>query len=181
MTDEQLMQQYARGDAPAFEIVYGRHKGALFRYFTRQCSDAGTAEELFQEVWMKLIRNRQSYQPRARFSTWLFTLAHHTLVDWYRRQSIRMTESLDDDEADEPVATTDWQPDNELQRKRLAKHIKQAVCELPAQQREVFLLHQEGGLTLAEIAEITDISKEAAKSRYRYAINKLRKALEVLR
>ncbi|HID81076.1 MAG TPA: RNA polymerase sigma factor [Chromatiales bacterium] len=180
-TDEKLMQAYVDNDPAAFDALYSRHKGGIYRYFLRQCSDEATAQELFQDVWMKLIHSKQRYQPTAKFSTWLYTLAHHRLVDWYRKQNVSM--SVDDKQSDpqSQPATADWQPENELARLRLVKALQTAITLLPAEQREVFLLHEEGGFTVAEIAEITGVSKEATKSRYRYAVQKLRARLEAVR
>jgi RNA polymerase sigma-70 factor (ECF subfamily) len=75
-SDEDLMLAYAAGDAAAFDAIYARHKGGVYRYLLRQCRDAGIAEQLFQDVWMNLIRVR-TRQPSAKFTTWLYTLAHN--------------------------------------------------------------------------------------------------------
>src|SRR5690349_7212789 len=102
-TDETLMTLYRAGDALAFETLYARHKAPLYRYFLRQCGVAATAEELYQDVWMNLIRARERYEPRAKFTTYLYRLAHNRLVDYYRRQSSGIPFSYEDDE-DEPLA-----------------------------------------------------------------------------
>jgi RNA polymerase sigma-70 factor (ECF subfamily) len=81
-SDEDLMLAYAAGDAAAFDAIYARHKGGVYRYLLRQCRDVGIAEQLFQDVWMNLIRVRTTYQPSAKFNTWLYTLAHNRLVDY---------------------------------------------------------------------------------------------------
>lgn len=180
-TDEGLMQRYAANDNAAFDMLYVRHKGGVYRYFLRQCSHEETAQELFQDVWMKLIRSKRRYQPTAKFSTWLYTLAHHRLVDWYRKQNIRMSVDVELEDPQTQPATADWQPENELQRQRLVKSLQEAIALLPPEQREVFLLHEEGGFTVVEIAEITGVSKEATKSRYRYAVKKLRARMEAVR
>ena len=83
--DEELMNRYRDGDAHAFEVLYTRHKGPLYRYLLRQCGAAALAEELFQDVWMKLIRARERYETRAKFTTYLYHLAHNRLIDHYRR------------------------------------------------------------------------------------------------
>lgn len=180
-SDEKLMQSYADNDPTAFDALYARHKGGVYRYFLRQCGDDATAQELFQDVWMNVIRSKQRYQATAKFSTWLYTLAHHRLVDWYRKQSIRTTVDVELENPQSQPATANWQPENELQRLRLVKSLQEAITLLPPEQREVFLLHEEGGFTVAEIAEIIDASKEATKSRYRYAVQKLRARLEAVR
>jgi len=180
-TDEDLMQSYAENDPAAFDTLYQRHKGGVYRYFLRQCSNDATAQELFQDVWMKLILSKQRYRPTAKFSTWLYTLAHHRLVDWYRKQNVRLSVDTELEDPQAHPATADWQPENELERMRLVKSLKEAISFLPPEQREVFLLHEEAGFTVAEIAEITDVNQEATKSRYRYAVQKLRARLEAVR
>lgn len=180
-SDEDLMSRYREGDAPAFETLYRRHKGPLYRYMLRQCSGAAVAEELFQDVWMKLIHARQRYEARAKFTTYLYHLAHNRLIDHYRRQATGIPISYDDD-AEEPLIEQvadhpALQPDNMLARRRQAQQLLQQLAELPEAQREVFLLREENGLSLAEIAEVTGVTAETAKSRLRYAVNKLRHGL----
>ncbi|HCU54440.1 MAG TPA: RNA polymerase sigma factor [Gammaproteobacteria bacterium] len=181
--DETLMQRYRDGDAQAFEVLYRRHKGPMYRYLLRQCSSAALAEELFQDVWMNLIKARERYEPRARFSAWLYTLAHNRLVDHYRRQAAGMPISYDDDPDDAPlierVADSEvHQPDNELDRRRQAQQLLALLTQLPEAQREAFLLRQESGLSLDEIATVTGVSMETAKSRLRYALAKLRQGMK---
>ena len=86
-SDEDLMLGYRNGDAAAFEVLYIRHKGALYRYLLRQCRIAAVAEELLRDVWLNLVRARERYEVRAKFTTYLFRLAHNRLIDYYRRQS----------------------------------------------------------------------------------------------
>ena len=179
--DEELMNRYRDGDAHAFEVLYTRHKGPLYRYLLRQCGAAALAEELFQDVWMNLIRTRERYEARAKFTTWLYTLAHHRVIDHYRRQAAGVPISYDDD-PDEPlieqVADSELhQPDNELDRRRLGQRLLAQIAALPEAQREAFLLREESGLSLAEIADVTGVNTETAKSRLRYALTKLRQGL----
>ena len=184
-SDEQLMLDFANNDAKAFEILYARHKDAVYRYFLRHISLAEIAAELMQDLWMKVINSKSNYQVSATFKTWLYTLAHHRLVDWYRRNNLESkafvendADNFGDDTLDSRI---DWNPADELQTKRLAKALKQAVNLLPFEQREVFLLHQEAALTLPQIAQMLDEGIEKIKSRYRYAIKRLRNSLEKLR
>lgn len=171
------MQRYRDGDARAFDALYARHKGPLYRYLCRSCTPTAVAEELFQEVWFNVIRARADYEVRAKFTTWLYRLAHHRLIDHYRRRQAAIP-VVDDEQAltearDEPL----HEPENELERRRLSQRLLQSLADLPLVQREVFLLRQEGGLSLQEIAHITDVDVETAKSRWRYALAKLRRAL----
>ena len=89
LTDEELMVAYASGDTAAFELLYSRHRGPLFRFMLHQVREHGTAEELYQDVWQRVITARERYRPEARFSTWLFQIAHNRLTDHWRAQSHR--------------------------------------------------------------------------------------------
>jgi len=169
--DEQLMLAYRDGDAGAFETLYARHRGALYRFVLRSLKDRGTAEELFQEAWIRVIEARERYAPSARFSTWLYTIAHNLLVDHWRRKGLVL---VDSDE--EPASGDD--PAQRVEARRTAARFLQALEALPPAQREAFLLHEEAGLSVAEIAAATGSNEEAAKSRLRYAMAKLKAVID---
>src|SRR5262245_52513625 len=123
-TDEELMLAFAAGDAGAFDVLYLRHKGAVFRYFRRQVALTAAAEELFQDVWLRLIDARASYAPRAKFTTWLFTIAHNRLMDHFRSTARAALRSYDDDPAQlDEVASTDPRPDESLERRQTAQQL----------------------------------------------------------
>ena len=184
--DEDLMLAYATGDAAAFDALYARHKGGVYRYLLRHCANAGTADELFQDVWMSVIRTRASYAPSARFTTWLYRIAHNRFIDHWRAQGAVEWVSADpgDDGAD-PLAgiagSRRDEPDVRAGAREQATRIAAALARLPPVQRDAFLLHQEGGLELAEIAALTGDGIETIKSRLRYALSKLRVELQDLR
>ncbi|HXV12163.1 MAG TPA: RNA polymerase sigma factor [Burkholderiales bacterium] len=178
-SDEELMLLYREGDAGAFDALYGRHRGGVYRYCLRQCRDAATAEELFQDVWMNLIRARAAYTVQAKFTTYLYRLAHNRLVDHYRQHRPTMV-TVDEDDCDvlDSIPDKREQPaDVALDVKRQAERLKALIAELPEAQREAFLLQQEGGLTVEQIASATGVTRETAKSRLRYAFAKLREGL----
>lgn len=178
MSDEDLMMAYRDGDARAFEDLYQRHKGPVYRYLLRQCRNAAIAEELFQDTWLGLIRARERYEPRAKFTTYLYRLAHNHLIDHYRRQSsgipLSYTEELDDLPANASYTAALQEPVNDLDTRRQVRQLLTLVEGLPDAQREVFLLREESGLSLEEIAHATGVNLETAKSRLRYAMAKLR-------
>ena len=171
--DEELMLAYRHGDAGAFETLYRRHRGALYRFMLRAIKQRSSAEELFQEVWIRVIEARSRYAPQARFTTWLYTIAHNLLVDHWRKKGLALA-SLDTQDVSVESANPARQAEG---RESLARFL-QALEALPAAQREAFLLHEESGLTTAEIAAATGSNEEAAKSRLRYAMAKLKAALD---
>jgi RNA polymerase sigma factor (sigma-70 family) len=182
VSDEELMQAYGRGDAAAFETLYGRHKRALFGFVLRSVKTRGEAEELFQDVWMRAIEARTRYQPTAKFSTWLYTIAHHRLIDHWRVKGLAVV-SLDANDGDDgpaidPAAPPSADPHEIALAMQSRDRLVAAIEALPLAQREAFLLHAEGGLSVAEIAATTGTNLEAAKSRLRYAMNKLHEVID---
>ena len=176
--DEDLMLAYRDGNADAFDQLYRRHKGPLYRFLLRQCRDAGAAEELFQDVWLNLVRARASYTVTARFSTYLYRLAHNRLIDHYRRRVPAALVSFDDeDAAPEVPAGREVEPQVAYEARAQAARVLELLETLPAAQREAFVLQHEAGLTLEEIAEATGVARETVKSRLRYAMAKLREGL----
>lgn len=177
-SDEALMLAYAGGDAGAFETLYRKHKGPLYRFVLRSVKGRGEAEELFQDVWLKVIDARTRYAPQAKFTTWLYTIAHNRLVDHWRSRGLAVV-SMDEEDSNvpEPAAAPSSEPHRIAEARETLDRLTAAIAALPLAQREVFLLHHEGELTVAEIAEATGTNQEAAKSRLRYAMNKLREAV----
>ncbi len=180
-SDETLMSAFRSGDAGAFELLYSRHRGGLYRFLLRQCGVAAVAEELFQDVWMSLIRAKSRYVPQARFATYLYRIAHNKVIDHFRRSAHRPSlpdQGADDvDPTDLLVADPREQPDVRLETKAQIERFSVLLQALPHDQREAFVMREEGGLSLAEIAIATGVSEETAKSRLRYAVAKLRRGL----
>jgi len=175
--DDELMRRYARGDMRAFEALYRRHKGALYRYLARQTRNSETADDLFQEAWSKVITSRERYEPRAQFRTFLFRIAHNCFIDHCRRAAVRNESSggADGWESMLPGSERD-QPDTRAEQAQLTAHYRAALATLPAEQRDTFLLY-ESGLSLEEVASVSAVGAETAKSRLRYAVTKLRALL----
>ncbi len=186
ITDEALMLQYSQGDAGAFDTLYARHRAPLFRFINRQLQHAqrDQAEEVFQEVWMNLIQAREGYRVEAMFRTYLYTLAHHRLMDYFRKHRRSEVYLFSDKNADDNVDILGNLPGSRVAEPEVLAISQQqgaavlrVLAGLPAPQREAFLLSEEAGLTVEEIAETTGVSFEAAKSRVRYAFSKMREGL----
>src|SRR3954470_5868869 len=172
--DEALMAAYRGGDAGAFDTLYARHRTRLFRFVLRSIKARAVAEELYQEIWMRVIEARTTWTPKARFTTWLYTIAHNHLVDHWRKRGLKLVTL----EADAERAGGAPDPADQAQARESLARFAAALAALPPLQREAFLLHEEGGLSIAEIAAATGSNAEAAKSRLRYAMAKLKAAIE---
>src|SRR5258706_5326242 len=150
--DEQLMLAYREGDAGAFEELYRRHKGGLYRFVLRSVRDRALAEELYQEIWMRAIEARGRYEPQAKFTTWLYTIAHNRLVDHWRKKGLQVV-SLETE--GEFSGSPGFEPQGILQAKQGLARFAQALEALPPAQREAFLMHHEAEMSVAEIARAT--------------------------
>jgi len=173
--DSALMLRYRDGDVSAFETLYRRHNDPLYRYLLRLCRHRDTAEDLFQEVWGKVVKARASYRPTAKFTTFLYRVAHNCFIDHLRRNKRHMSGAeLQEDLQPHPGEPLETTTERSLAKERLSK----ALMDLPDEQRDVFLLREEAGLSLDQIALVTGSNRETAKSRLRYAVNKLRAAID---
>ena len=171
------MNDFKAGDLMAFNLLYARHKGSTYRYILRQCNEQHLADDLMQELWSKLIKAKNNYEPSAKFTTWLYRIAHHVIVDNYR-QSTNYHQTQDDDYNVESLPDIQSETlEKMVENKEQHKHIKYCMGKLPNNLLEMFLLKQETDLTINQIADIVECSFEAAKSRLRYAYKSLRQCL----
>ncbi|MCH7829450.1 MAG: RNA polymerase sigma factor [Proteobacteria bacterium] len=173
--DSALMLRYQDGDTAAFETLYRRHKDALYRYLFRLCRHKDTAEDIFQDVWSKIIKARASYRPTAKFTTFMYRVAHNCFIDHVRRNKrhANSAELIPEHHVD-PGELPETSAERSLAKERLAL----ALRDLPEEQRDAFLLYEEAGLSLEQIASVTGSKRETAKSRLRYAVRKLRAAIQ---
>ena len=178
LSNEELMMSYGRGDALAFDELYLRNKAPLYRYFLRQTSQVTLAEELTHEVWLRVINARQRYVPSAKFTTYLFQIAHNCIVDHYRKFSRAQQVDCDDPLVRDIAANEDTNPDVQLDRVQAKSVLAALLKQLPAEQREVFILKEEASLSIEDIAAVVDENPETIKSRLRYATKKLKAGLQ---
>jgi RNA polymerase sigma-70 factor (ECF subfamily) len=182
-TDEQLLASYTRGDVLAMAALLRRYKRPLFTFVLRLNGDRHRAEDLLQEVFVRLIEHAHSYEGSARVKTWLYRIARNLSIDEMRRGKHRRHASLDASERDgqdnlhQRVADAAPAADRRAASGQLKDRIAQAIAGLPQDQREVFLLRQVEQLSFKEIAEITTCSENTVKSRMRYALARLQSAL----
>ena len=182
-SDEALMLAYAAGDGAAFTRLYDRHERPVHRFFMRQSLSAAQADDLLQETWIAVVGSASRYAVDARFTTWLYTIARSKLIDHWRANRVPVL--LIDDAANDPhvddflqsvPAPDAARPDVQAMSRQQATAFVAAVEALPAAQREVFLLHVDGELSIAQMAEVTGTGAETVKSRLRYAMRRLRVA-----
>ncbi len=186
-TDEELMKRFQAGEARAFRQLLGRHERRIFNFFLRSFGKKEVAQDLTQDTFLRIIKGKASYQRKAKFSTWMWRIAHNLRVDTYRREKFRKHDSLDkpighEDGAATKLDMTEDPKDVGVERKAHGDNFVEALSlvlpELDEDQREVFLLRQMEGLSFQEIADIQDVNINTVKSRMRYALQKLREMLQ---
>ena len=181
-TDQALMLQYAAGNARAFEVLYLKHKGPLYRYFVRQLNDQQLAEDLYQDTWSRVIKAASSYETSAKFTTWLYRIAHNLIIDHLRavKPVNSFTEVFEPEQDHQAqLANQDENLESQLMDNQKATLLKGCVADLPQVQKEAFLLNVEMGFTAAIIADIAGATLEATKSRIRYAYKGLKDCVEL--
>ena len=182
-TDEELLAAYQQCDVGAFELLLRRHRAPLFTFLLRMLGDREKAEDLAQESFLRIVKGAQAWEHRARFQTWLFTIARNLCVDQARRDRFRRADSLDQTGPDDEPPLVDSVPGREIdpergaQSARLRPVLQKALLGLPPEQREVFVLREQAGVPFKEIAEMVGANENTVKSRMRYALEGLRKAL----
>ena len=189
-SDEGLMLAFRAGDARAFELLVRKHRTPVFNFVLRYVGSRARAEDVLQETWLKVVRSAREYEPKAKFSTWLYTIARNLCVDSARKESYRQTASLEASvtgaEGDESRPLGESLPDEGVSPERGAYNarvrplLERALAGLPEEQREVFVLREYSGIPFKEIAEVTGVSENTVKSRMRYALEGLRRRLAEL-
>jgi len=171
-SDESLMRQYQNGDSVAFDVLYQRHKDKLFNFVYQSCQNRAAVEDIAHDSWMAVIRTIDSYEPTARFTTYLYRIARNKIIDHWRKPHIADDNTLEADGVSLSEAVTGT-ISHGVEQLQMINSLMTALQQLPADQREAFLLKEEG-FSQQEIADITDSKPETVKSRVRYARKQLR-------
>jgi RNA polymerase sigma-70 factor, ECF subfamily len=188
-SDEGLMLAYRDGDVRAFEVLVTRHRKPIYNFILRFVRDAAQAEDVMQETFLRVIKGAEAYQRQAKFTTWLYTIARNLCVDASRRGKHRKAASLDAPVGgdEDGAALIDMVSDGKHGADRhaidgeLRVRMQKAIASLPDEQREIFLLREMADLQFNEIARVVGCPENTVKSRMRYALEKLREALEEYR
>lgn len=186
LSDEELLARFNGGDAGAFEVLLARYRRPIYNFILRSVRDREKAEDLLQDVFLKIIQRSQDFQGKSKFSTWLYTIARNLCIDTSRKMVFRRHKSLDApgrsrDESSAPmverVSGKEPNVDRDAIAKELQGQIALAVEDLPGDQKDVFLMRQVQGLPFKEIAAIVGVPENTVKSRMRYALERLQEAL----
>jgi len=175
-TDDDLMLAFGAGASDAFEVLYERYRKPLYRYLYHAVGDKTAADDLYQDAWSRIIASREKFRRGNGFKRWAFRIAHNRLVDHWRVLGRRP--GMDAEALETAPDDAGRVPEEMLYRDQQAERLHAALMQLPIEQRDAFLLQQEAGLSLADIAERERVGKETIKSRLRYAVGKLKAILE---
>jgi RNA polymerase sigma-70 factor (ECF subfamily) len=173
-SDELLYQRFRRGDFQAFEVLYGRYRGPMYRFLLSSCRVSADADDLFQDIWMNVVQARDRFQGGS-FKAYLYRIARNRQIDRFRRNTLRpVTDPEHAPEVVDPAPHAGLRAEQEECGTRLLAEIG----SLPRDQQDAFLLKEEAGCSLEQIAAIAGVGRETVKSRLRYAMKRLRQALE---
>jgi RNA polymerase sigma-70 factor (ECF subfamily) len=184
------MLRYRDGDVRAFEVLVTRHRKPIFNFILRYVRDSAHAEDVVQETFLRVIKGAEAWERQAKFTTWLYTIARNLCVDASRRAKHRNAASLDapasPGDSDSSVLGDFVADGKDGAEKNALNHelqlrLKRAIESLPDEQREIFLLREVADLQFNEIAKVVGCPENTVKSRMRYALEKLREALEEYR
>lgn len=188
-SDEALLARHRRGDQAAFAALVRRHQRSLYNFALRQVRAPSVAEDVVQDVFVRIVQNADGFKETARFTTWAYTIARNLCIDHLRKRVHRRHASLDaapgharEGDGDgaplgERVPAPGATADRVAIGRQMQDRIRDAVEALPEDQREVFLLREIGELPFKEIAEIVGVGENTVKSRMRYALERLQAAL----
>ncbi len=184
-SDEQLMSAFSQtrtaNKQKAFELLYQRHKGPLFRFMKKSINNEQDCNELFQELWFRVINHKHQFDSKQKFTTWLYTIARRLLIDQFRKMGRQAeTEQYHESSEHELSVLNIKQPENEFEAKLMARELNHAINLLPFNQKQIFVMKHESNLTIKEIASIVSQPTERTKSQYRYAAQKVKLAMERL-
>ena len=188
VTDEVLMMRFQSGDRAAFGSLVKKHKTAIYNFVLRMVRSPSAAEDLVQDVFVKVVQSAVDFKHESKFSTWAYTIARNICIDHLRKMALRQHPSLDQvrlgDAGDGPTLldrTADPHHGASVERAVIGAELGQRIAgcieALPPEQREVFLLREIADLPFKDIAGITGVPENTVKSRMRYALERLQERL----
>jgi len=187
ITDEEAMGKFQKGDTGYFDLLLNRHSKGVYRFIYRMVGgNSSNAEDILQEVFIKVAENRMNYSKDKKFTAWLYRIARNHTIDFIRKERYRMHSSLDKNIGNEDgtnvtylelVKSDDRSQDEQLHNTMIKEQLHLKMNGLKEEYKEVFILREIEGLKFDEIAVITDSNINSVKSRHRYAFKELRELL----
>jgi len=172
LSDEDLYAAYRGGDMAAFDLLYARYRQPLYLFLLRRGHSETVAEDVFHDCWITVIDKTKSFDGEN-FRAWVYSITRNLSIDSFRKANIRLTEQFDEEsDSNSHLSTEKVQQDVDC-----LELVKSSVSSLPIEQRDVFLLKEEAGLSLQQIADVMAVGRETIKSRIRYAMNQLKKLM----
>ncbi len=169
--DAQLMLRVREGDDESFRVLLDKHRNPLVHFLQRMVQDAGALEELAQEVFLRIYRARTSYEPSAKFTTWMFRIASHLALNWMRderheRAAVRLDGATERDDDLPARQLKDNHPsvEHSLVNETRLQEIRDSIASLPAKQRAAVLMHKYEEMEYSQIAQVFECSESAVKS-----------------
>lgn len=181
MSDHQLIDAYLLGNEKAFELLLSRHRAKIYTSIYLFCKDQALAEDIFQEVFIKIINTLRGgrYNHEGKFVQWALRIAHNLCVDYFRRDKRRPTMGPSEDfDIFNVLSLTDESPEQSIMRSQVHERIRGLVDSLPHEQREVVILRHYADMSFKEIAQLTRVSINTALGRMRYALINIRRMVE---
>ncbi len=181
LADQELIDMYLNGNEKAFEILLRRHKSRIYTSIYIFCKDSQLAEDIFQEVFIKIINTLRSgrYNHEGKFLQWALRIAHNLCVDYFRRDKRRPTVGQTDEyDIFNVIGLSDESPEQSIMRSQVHERIRYLVDSLPNEQREVVVLRHYADMSFKEIASLTRVSINTALGRMRYALINMRRMVE---
>lgn len=181
VTDETLMVRYAQGDPDAFDELFLRHRSSVYAFIQGFIYSQDQWDDLFQAVFLKVVRNRRRYQPSAKFTTWLYAIVRSVCIDAIRSQKrkpvLSLVKDCGGDRQDMSLVSPEKNPRDEAHNSLVSGVISQAIQQLPDEQREALLLRENTDMTFEEIGKMLGCPANTVKSRTHYALLAIRKQL----
>ncbi|MEZ6188889.1 MAG: sigma-70 family RNA polymerase sigma factor [Planctomycetota bacterium] len=174
--DAALLRRFLGGEAVAMDALVERYHQPIYSFVLHYLGDPDAARDVTQEAWLKVLRGARGFRGRSKVRTWLFSIARNACLDHVRTRGRREARVETDDSLGD-VPTDGPSIVDRLARAELSRRVERALRTLPPEQREVFLLREHGELTFNQIADALDVPRDTVKSRMRYALQRLHKAL----
>lgn len=179
LTDEELMLIFKGGNNNAFDMLFDKYRNRIFRYvYNLFGGNTELSEDIVQEVFIKMVTGKDTYNPQLKFSTWLYSITRNLCINRMKSRSFRNDRSTYPlDAVYETVLSKQQGATSNIEKAELGEVIERAVAELPAKYKEVFILHELNGLPYDEIARILETNEDTIRTRFHRSRNLLKEKI----